>query len=192
MSIQFPNTGSFSFTGLTFATTIATPPIQNPNFLWARVSFGITGVENTTTPKVLITNITLSGQGITNSLSINNNEEEDDPIIFTRPSRDPISGDRFVATSQAYLDTPIPTWNSSNNRVSFDMEALVTLPSTAQIYYLLQYGSLNQINGVFGNVDLIAAGRQNTFGLPADVVALITSRFGSVANFLRLRNQGYV
>lgn len=31
-----------------------------------------------------------------------------------------------------------------------------------------------------------------TFGLPADVVALIKSRFGSVANFLRLRNQGQV
>jgi hypothetical protein len=33
---------------------------------------------------------------------------------------------------------------------------------------------------------------QPTFGLPADVVALITSRFGSVANFLRLKNQGYI
>ena len=33
---------------------------------------------------------------------------------------------------------------------------------------------------------------QNTFGLPADVVALITSRFGSVARFLRLRNQGQI
>jgi hypothetical protein len=31
-----------------------------------------------------------------------------------------------------------------------------------------------------------------TFGLPADTVALITSRFGTVANFLRLRNQGQV
>jgi hypothetical protein len=31
-----------------------------------------------------------------------------------------------------------------------------------------------------------------TFGLPADVVALITSRHGSVANFLRLRNQGQI
>ena len=37
-----------------------------------------------------------------------------------------------------------------------------------------------------------AAPSQNTFGLSADVVALITSRFGSVANFLRLRNQGQV
>ena len=31
-----------------------------------------------------------------------------------------------------------------------------------------------------------------TFGLPADVVALITARHGSVANFLRLRNQGQI
>ena len=37
-----------------------------------------------------------------------------------------------------------------------------------------------------------AAPSEPTFGLPADVVALITSRFGSVANFLRLRNQGQV
>jgi hypothetical protein len=33
---------------------------------------------------------------------------------------------------------------------------------------------------------------ENTFGLPAETVALITSRFGTVANFLRLRNQGQV
>ena len=31
-----------------------------------------------------------------------------------------------------------------------------------------------------------------TFGLAANVVALIESRFGTVANYLRLRNQGQV
>ena len=31
-----------------------------------------------------------------------------------------------------------------------------------------------------------------TFGLPAETVALITSRFGTVARFLRLRNQGQI
>lgn len=31
-----------------------------------------------------------------------------------------------------------------------------------------------------------------TFGLPADVVALIVSRHGSVRNFLRLRLQGQI
>jgi len=33
---------------------------------------------------------------------------------------------------------------------------------------------------------------ESTFGLPADVVALLTKNFGSVANFLRLRNQGQI
>jgi hypothetical protein len=32
----------------------------------------------------------------------------------------------------------------------------------------------------------------NTFGLPAESVALIEANFGTVANFLRLRNQGQV
>jgi len=32
----------------------------------------------------------------------------------------------------------------------------------------------------------------NTFGLPAESVALIEANYGSVANFLRLRNQGQV
>lgn len=41
-------------------------------------------------------------------------------------------------------------------------------------------------------VEGTGAPSQPTFGLPADVVALITSRFGTVANFLRLRNQGQV
>ena len=35
-------------------------------------------------------------------------------------------------------------------------------------------------------------GGNPTFGLPADVVALIESRFGTVANYLRLRNQGQI
>jgi hypothetical protein len=35
-------------------------------------------------------------------------------------------------------------------------------------------------------------GGSNTFGLPAEVVALIESRFGTVANYLRLRNQGQI
>jgi hypothetical protein len=32
----------------------------------------------------------------------------------------------------------------------------------------------------------------NTFGLPAESVALIEANFGTVANFLRLRNQGQI
>ena len=42
------------------------------------------------------------------------------------------------------------------------------------------------------SVSEVPISSQPTFGLPADVVALITSRFGTVANFLRLRNQGQI
>jgi hypothetical protein len=50
------------------------------------------------------------------------------------------------------------------------------------------------INSQVGDSFVLEGGApsQNTFGLPSDVVALITSRFGTVANFLRLRNQGQV
>lgn len=54
----------------------------------------------------------------------------------------------------------------------------------------------DSIGGVLDSTGLLITeyipSTQPTFGLPADVVALITSRFGTVANFLRLRNQGQV
>jgi hypothetical protein len=57
----------------------------------------------------------------------------------------------------------------------------------------LQYNGQNiTFNGqilTFGGSD---APDQPTFGLPADVVALIESKFGTVANYLRLRNQGQI
>jgi hypothetical protein len=53
----------------------------------------------------------------------------------------------------------------------------------------------NQFSGA-ANTALITAYTpplsEPTFGLPADVVALMTSRHGSVANFLRLRNLGQI
>lgn len=41
----------------------------------------------------------------------------------------------------------------------------------------------------FGGPDIVP---KPTFGLPPEVVALMEVRFGSVANFLRLRNLGQV
>lgn len=52
----------------------------------------------------------------------------------------------------------------------------------------LTYNSQNLTYGGASN----DGGGNSTFGLPADVVALIESRFGTVANYLRLRNQGQV
>ncbi len=61
--------------------------------------------------------------------------------------------------------------------------------ATGNLQYNGQDITLNGQVLTFGGGD---APDQPTFGLPADVVALITSRFGSVANFLRLKNLGYV
>jgi hypothetical protein len=44
----------------------------------------------------------------------------------------------------------------------------------------------------FGGGDEPEPSTEPTFGLPAETVALLTKNFGSVANFLRLRNLGQV
>jgi hypothetical protein len=59
------------------------------------------------------------------------------------------------------------------------------------IQYNGQNLTFNTQNITFGGSEP-SGSSSNTFGLPADVVALIESRFGTVANFLRLRNQGQV
>jgi hypothetical protein len=58
----------------------------------------------------------------------------------------------------------------------------------------LTYTKIELPNGVdAGNGPTITEYRvEPTFGLPAESVALIVSRFGTVANFLRLRNLGQV
>jgi hypothetical protein len=61
----------------------------------------------------------------------------------------------------------------------------------------LQYNGQNLIfngqNITFGgSEEPTEPSTEPTFGLPAESVALITKNFGSVANFLRLRNQGQV
>jgi hypothetical protein len=61
--------------------------------------------------------------------------------------------------------------------------------ATGNLQYNGQDITLNGQVLTFGGGD---APDQPTFGLPADVVALITSRFGTVGNYLRLRNQGQI
>jgi hypothetical protein len=129
---------------------------------------------------VLVSNIVLSGDGITNTLSLAN-------VTLSSTSQ--------TSTPLVPLDTIASPWNTGNNIVSFNIQIVggSLIPGTT-LSYRVNYREMydeDVINSltVFGNINLIA---QNTFGLPADVVALITSRFGSVANFLRLRNQGYI
>jgi len=63
--------------------------------------------------------------------------------------------------------------------------------ATGNLQYNGQDLTFNSQNITFGGSEP-SGGGSNTFGLPADVVALIESRFGTVANYLRLRNLGQV
>jgi hypothetical protein len=82
-----------------------------------------------------------------------------------------------------------------------------TVAELAYLPYVLDYAddlsdvqisdwSMIEINGMtllgLGGNEEPEQPSQNTFGLPTESVALISKNFGSVENFLRLRNQGQV
>jgi hypothetical protein len=135
------------------------------------------------------TAIVVSNAGVTevNGTYIPYSTEVQDGDIFTIWTKD-------GANSYPRITPFIPVW-AIQNSVPYpgaplywtDLNQIGPLPDCpANLqFFVLQLGS-----GSAPTVTGILA--PPTFGLPADVVALITSRFGSVANFLRLRNQGQI
>ena len=96
-----------------------------------------------------------------------------------------------VETNRWVIRSTVDTYGSMNTHATATYPAgQVPVCPVGLVYNSLgtPWGSGSQatITGVLAVVP------EPTFGLPADVVALITSRFGTVANFLRLRNQGQV
>jgi hypothetical protein len=82
-------------------------------------------------------------------------------------------------------------WYFSLNGSGLQASTIVTHPweVTEWVY---SPGDYTLPLSAYENLTVTEIPDQNTFGLAADVVALITSRHGSVANFLRLRNQGQI
>jgi hypothetical protein len=191
MAIYFPNSGSFSLSGLTFSTTTATAQPSSNLFNRAQVLVAVDGIPAGVT--VTFSNFKLSGQGITTTLdyagtvtrtSANNlslyNPEEDE--LFP-------PGGFYEGRPRTLLNTTLSSWNSSNNLVSFDVSPNGILPGEARIFYAVMYSSNTQTNTAYSNITLAAF---PTFGLPIGSIGVITSRFGTVGNYLRLRNQGQV
>jgi hypothetical protein len=81
-------------------------------------------------------------------------------------------------------------WWLYNNQVAQGF--LFSSEVNAIPYYPTDVTPWVQTSTITGTPVLTFASSQNTFGLPTESVALITSRFGSVANFLRLRNLGQI
>ena len=84
-------------------------------------------------------------------------------------------------------------WNAADSFWTLEDGANYTLSYSNVDYPWLAtnwiFDSIDPLGLVMTEVPVFS---QPTFGLPADAVALITAHFGSVANFLRLRNQGQV
>jgi len=81
-----------------------------------------------------------------------------------------------------------PSYNSSTGVGSGYYSTLTPLncPNEVEIWIPFDAPSSVTVTGV------AIAPSSPTFGLPAETVALITKNFGTVENFLRLRNQGQV
>jgi hypothetical protein len=143
------------------------------------------------------TAIIVSGAGITNlngtyiPYSTNIIQEE----TFTVFTKDGLNSDPRIITESVFSDNYIwvirervggPQYQSRLPGDSFyQTTEPLNCPNEVAIWVALDgSASLPIVTGVAkGNF---------TFGLPAETVALVTSRFGTVANYLRLRNLGQI
>jgi hypothetical protein len=182
MAIYFPNSGSFSLSGLTVEHFAFTPAAS---YTRARVFVGVKGIPENVT--ITFSNFKLSGPGITTTLNYTSTVTRDS--FDNIPEGEEQFLDYYTARPNINLNTPISSWNSSTNLASFNINSNGILPGEAQIFYAVQYSNGSTFNTAFGNIDLAAF---PTFGLPIGSIGLITSRFGTVGNYLRLRNQGQV
>jgi len=175
-TVKFPNTGSYSFTGLTFDSVSVDLPGTDA-FTDAKLLFGATGISSGI--EIRVTDVTLSGQGITGSLIFPNSPNSEDPLeelLLYRNLTAPIPSNlaRYEGTQMIDLTTPIEVWNSSQNTVSFNIEILNgTLAPGARIYYALQYSvDFAQINTAYSNVNLTAVPEPSAYAAAAGLLAL--------------------
>jgi hypothetical protein len=136
---------------------------------------GSTNIDGTYTPAGTtagFTNFIISGGSLNQIIQFDNTPGE----LRWKIRRNPFPGSGF--TSPYY-----------QSQVFATSEEVPACPTDANVTWEIASSGSGPVPTVTGTP---AAPSQNTFGLPADVVALITSRFGSVARFLRLRNQGQI
>ncbi len=135
----------------------------------------VSGLTNPTGANGVYTKYTGAG-----ALAVEYRKVEEDGTYYRIYGPAPFAGNRFLFN---YFD--VGGGSVITSIALTDSEQSAVCPDV--LSWTLQSG----ITGTVSITEYVPSS-QNTFGLPADVVALITSRFGSVANFLRLRNQGQV
>jgi hypothetical protein len=151
--------GTNSFSGLTFGGTAADPL---EDFTKARLYFRVEGFDFNG-GDVNITAITLSGQGITSSLSFADVTITNNRTTFAS------------ATAFADFDTPVAIWNPAFNTTAFTAELRNGASALygAQIFYRLRYSNFDDENiDRAGDVNLVAVPEPSTYAAAAGLLAL--------------------
>jgi hypothetical protein len=152
-TVTFANSGSTSLSDLTFsnvASTNLTPPYSA-----AKVQLRFTNLP--TGGSINVSNITLTGQGITA------------PGGLTFPLLSISNINTWTSVEQT-LDEVISSWSSSNNKVSFDIGISGSLPFDSQARYRIVYFSqidTEQTLVAQGNLNLVAVPEPSTYLMTA-------------------------
>ncbi len=172
-----PGATTNSFTGLTFDTFTGNLP-GDIDYSQAQLFFGVTGIDfgAEDTENVRFTSITLSGQGITTTLSgfgnvtIEGGGKGD--LNFNPALVNTYQGPSIAVN----LNSTLTTWDSSFNAVNFTAQIRggATAPPGARLYYALQYTSAggNQVNTAFGNSVLVAVPEPSTYVAAAGLLGI--------------------
>jgi hypothetical protein len=153
-----------SFTGMTFSPGTNQLP-DGELYDQARLIFRSTNVVYNG-GNILISGITLSGDGITGTLSGFGD------VVLTNNSATVFRPSTFVP-----LTTEIGTWYPANNSAGFSIEfrnGAIAPQSQAQLFYRLTYANEtgDQLNTSFGNVGLVAVPEPSTYLAAAGMLGL--------------------
>jgi|GEM_PF-4585112 len=155
----FPvGTGTNSFSGLTFSNSAFDPDIGDSTK--AQLLFTVSGVDFGG-GNILFKDITLTGQGITTSLSF-------DDVMVTANST-------FDFTAYVNLNAPVAVWNAASNTTSFTAEFRNGASALygAQIGYRVRYATdLGENLSRPGDVNLIAVPEPSTYVAAAGLLGL--------------------
>jgi len=151
-TVTFANSGSTSLSDLTFNSHSASNILP---FSRARVSLRFTNLP--TGGSINVSNITLTGQGITA------------PGGLTFPLLSISNINTWTSVEQT-LDEIISSWSSSNNKVSFDIGISGSLPIGSQAFYRLVYFTEDEPFNTLsaeGNLNLVAVPEPSTYLMTA-------------------------
>ncbi len=164
-----PNSSTYNFTNYTFVSNnIALT--GGTNFTRVRLLMAVTGVNFGGFGRVDFNNFTLSGQGITGTLTGFSD------VLINSNSATTNDASTYLFTSYVNLSTPISTWTAASNLITFRASTLgsAVFQPGSSIYYGLTYdtGDGLNLNSSLGNIAITAVPEPSAYAAAAGLLAL--------------------